>query len=102
MPFRAQAGVVRKTAKRRLAEFGSLFMFVKCQELTVGLDGRIARRLAAKSFEARRGLKLLGLFVNIGLEHIVPRARRALVDDSLSAQRNDRNENDHEPEPRIV
>ena len=71
--------MVRKAPERRLAEFGSLFMFVECQELAVGLDGRIGRRLAAKSFEARRGLKLLGLFVNIGLQHIVPRARRALA-----------------------
>ena len=98
----AQAGVARKAAQRRLAEFGGLFVFVECQELTVGLDGRIGRRLAAKSFETRRSLKLFGLFVNIGLEHIVPRAGRALVDDSLASQRNDRNEHDHEPEPGVV
>ncbi len=98
----AEAGVVREQRQRRLAEIGGLLRLVKRQEQPVRLQRRIGRRLLAELLETGGRLGLLVLLVNVGLDHVMPAAGRASVENPLAAQRDDRDEDDDEPEPRII
>ena len=97
-----QLGVGGEPIPDDLPEPLRLFGLVETEQRGVHLQRGRRRGVPPKLVLGGRDLELAGLLVGVGTGHEMPGADRTGIDHPLPSQGDDRDEDDHEPEARVV